>query len=199
MSIMEHRSGDWSPGLTDQEKESLFAIAEDTLAWCVKERGKGRFPLSKYRITQRLRAPTHSFVTLKIGGELRGCIGSLPPMAALETYMSVHEHTMHAALMDPRFEAVVIQELSKIVIHVSLLSPLREISSPEGFIVGQHGIIVEKGGRSGVFLPEVAVEQNWTREQTLSCLCQHKAGLPPDAWKKGAKMKVFTSVGLSRE
>lgn len=199
MAVKEHKSGDWSPGLTEQEKETLFSIAEDTLVWCVKERGKTRFSFEKYKITQKLKAPTHSFVTLKIGSELRGCIGSLPPMPAQEMYLSVHEHTIHSALRDPRFEAVAPQELGKITIHVSLLSPVKDIASADEFKVGEHGIIVEKGGRHGVFLPEVAVEQKWSRDETLTYLCVHKAGLPADAWKKGAKLKVFTSVGLSKE
>ena len=191
--VKEHRSGEWSPGLTESEKATLFAIAKDTLVWCVE--GSTRpFSFDKYEITPRLKEATATFVTLKIGAMLRGCIGSLAPVASM--YRSVHDNTINAALRDFRFRPVTPAEIGKIDVHISLLSPIEEIQSLNEFKIGEHGIIMEKGGCRAVYLPEVAVEQNWTREETLSSLSV-KAGLSRDAWREGTRFEVFSSVVLS--
>jgi AmmeMemoRadiSam system protein A len=195
MHIVEHTSGQWSPGLTDAEKETLFAIVEDTLQWCVNG-SKGTFDFGNYTVTDKLKVPTATFVTLKEGGDLRGCIGSLQPADAM--YLSLHNNAVYAALRDQRFAPVRPGELPLLEVHISLLSPIVDIAGPEEFKIGEHGIIIEKGPFRAVYLPEVAVEQKWTKEETLSSLSM-KAGLSPDAWKKSAKFKVFSSVGLSRE
>lgn len=191
--VKEQRSGQWSPGLTAAEQATVFAIARDTLKWCV-EGGRGRFDFSPYTLTPRLRQDMATFVTLKIGGHLRGCIGSLAPVAPL--YESVQDNAVNAALRDPRFMPVQPDELARIEVDVSILSPIRDIASVAEFKLGQMGIILEKGRHRAVYLPEVAIEQGWTVEETLSSLSQ-KAGLAPDAWREGAKFKVFESVVLS--
>ena len=103
MSINEHCSGTWTPGLTDEEKVTLFAIAKDTLDWCVNKKN-GPFPIESYAITPKLKAQTATCVTLKIRGELRGCIGSLAPVEPL--YLSVHGNAINAAMHDHRFSPV---------------------------------------------------------------------------------------------
>jgi len=193
MSISEHRSGAWSPGLTDEEKTTLFAIAKDTLTWCVNKR-KEPFPIESYTITPKLKAHTATFVTLKIRGDLRGCIGSLAPVEPL--YLSVHHNAVNAARHDPRFSPVQSTELPDITVDVSILSPIRDIPNLDAFKLGQHGIILGKGMARAVFLPEVATEQGWTKEATLAYLSQ-KAGLSADAWREGAQFQVFESVVLT--
>jgi len=195
--LKEKRSGAWTPELTEAERATVFAIAEDTLAWCVNG-SSGAFSFHRYNLTDKLMVPTHTFVTLKREGRLRGCIGSLPPMEAPPLYESVHQHTILAALRDRRFRQVSPAELAGIEIDVSLLSPVKDIKTIDEFVIGEHGIIVEQGGRHGVFLPEVAVEQKWTKEQTLNYVCSEKAGLSADAWRKGARMQVFSSVVISK-
>ncbi len=192
--IKEHKSGKWSPGLTDDEKKTLFAIVEDTLQWCVNG-GSGKFSFDKYVITEKMRGRTATFVTLKIGGMLRGCIGSLQPVDTM--FESVHDNAINAALRDPRFRPVSSKELPRLEVHISLLSPITPVASTAEFNIGEHGIIIEKGMYRAVYLPEVAVEQGWTKEQTLASLSE-KAGMNSDGWKSGAKFKVFSSVGLSR-
>lgn len=192
-AMKEHKSGTWTPGLSDEEKTTLFSVARDTLKWCV-EGGKGKFDFKKYTLTPLLKTDMATFVTLKIRGSLRGCIGSLAPMDPL--YLSVHENAVNAALRDPRFPPVQPDELSRISVDVSVLSPIRDIPSLDDFKIGQMGIILEKGRYRAVYLPEVATEQGWTIEETLSSLSM-KAGLPPNAWREGAKFKVFESVVLS--
>ena len=195
-AVKEHKSGEWTPGLSAEEKDTLFAIVKDTLEWCVAG-GKGDFPFDKYKITPKLKEPTHSFVTLKINGQLRGCIGSLPPMTAAPMYTSVHDNAVMAALRDWRFTPVKPAELPKLDVHVSLLSPVKDIKSLDEFKIGEHGIIIRKGDHRAVYLPEVAPEQGWTKEQTLSSLSE-KAGMREDAWKEGAKFSVYSSVVLSK-
>lgn len=193
MKIIQHCSGAWNPGLTDSEKNTLFQIARDTLKWCVNREG-GKFGIEKYEITPKLKTPTATFVTLKIKGELRGCIGSLAPTELL--YLSVHHNAVNAALQDYRFNPVSKAELSSISVDVSILSPIRDIPSLDEFKLGQQGIILAKGMAHAVFLPEVALEQKWTKEETLAHLSM-KAGLERDAWRKGASFQVFESAVLS--
>jgi len=192
-AVKEKRSGEWSPGLTEAEKKTLFAIARDTLRWCVEGR-KGKFRYDGYTLTPAMQTNTATFVTLKIAGQLRGCIGSLAPVEPL--YLSVHGNAVNAALRDPRFLPVGPDELPRIEVDVSILSPIRDIGSPAEFKIGHHGIILEKGMYRAVYLPEVAVEQGWGMEETLSSLSL-KAGLGPDAWREGARFQVFESVVLS--
>lgn len=194
-NVKEHRSGTWTPGLSEQEKNTLFAIAGDTLDWCVNKK-KEPFPMESYTITPKLEPKTATFVTLKIKGQLRGCIGSLTPEEPL--YLSVHHNAVNAAMHDPRFRPVQPVELSQIDIDVSLLSPIRTIPSIEEFKLGQQGIILEKSMHRAVFLPEVAIEQGWTKEETLAHLSR-KAGMFPDAWRKDTRFQVFESVVLSIE
>ncbi len=187
-------SGAWNPGLNDAECDLLFDIAEDTLAWCVA-RKSSEFDYSGYAVTDLFRIPFATFVTLTIRGKLRGCIGSLLPDDML--YLGVHQNAVNAALRDPRFAPVKEQELPSIDIHISILSPIEAISSIDAFLLGEHGIIMEKDGHRAVYLPEVSVEQGWTVEETLSSLSQ-KAGLSGNAWRSNASFSVFSSVVLSK-
>lgn len=190
-----HSSGTWKPNLNDAELNTLFAIASDTLDWCVNG-SSGRFAFEQYNITAEHRKYSATFVTLKIANELRGCIGSLEAVEPL--YLSVHRNAINAARHDPRFPAVEPGELPGIHIDVSILSSNKTIAAYSDFKVGDQGIILEKDGCRAVFLPEVATEQGWTREETLTFLSR-KAGLPLDAWKTGATFKVFESCVVTQE
>ncbi|MBI2438821.1 MAG: AmmeMemoRadiSam system protein A, partial [Lentisphaerae bacterium] len=161
-----------------------------------RNRKKEPFAIESYAVTPKLKMPLHTFVTLKIRGELRGCIGSLPPAEALPLYRSAHHNAVSAALHDYRFSPVQPAELAAIEVDVSILSPVTAIPNLEAFKLGQHGIILSKGAARAVFLPEVATEQGWTKEETLAHLSR-KAGLSADAWRQGAQFQVFESVVLS--
>ncbi len=192
--VKEHRSGRWSPELSDEEQSTLYGLVMDTLEWCVRGR-RGAFAFDRYTLTPNLRREMATFVTLKKDGRLRGCIGSLEAEEPL--YLSAHHNAINAALRDPRFPPVRPEELEGLSVDVSILSPLRDIGSPAEFRIGEQGVILEKGFHRAVYLPEVALEQGWTMEETLSSLSM-KAGLPPDAWRQGCSFKVFESVVLSR-
>jgi AmmeMemoRadiSam system protein A len=128
------------------------------------------------------------FVTLHKDGELRGCIGHIEADAPL--HRSVARCAVAACSSDPRFPPVSVNELSHVHIELSLLGPLEPISGPLDVEIGLHGLLVEKGPRRGLLLPQVATEWKWNREQFLAQTC-HKAGLSSDAWKNGAKLWRF--------
>lgn len=129
-----------------------------------------------------------AFVTLRAEGRLRGCIGTIEGRGALLD--EVAANAAAAATDDPRFAPVSPDESSNLSVEVSALSPLREVEGPQLIEVGRHGILLGKSGRQAVFLPQVATEQGWDLPTTLAHLCR-KAGLPSDAWRDGARLRVF--------
>lgn len=129
-----------------------------------------------------------AFVTLSKNGELRGCIGHM--VSDLPTCQVVGAMAIQAAVNDRRFHPVTITELPEIEIEISLLTPFKPIARAEEFVPGRDGIVLKKDGHSAVYLPQVAPEQGWNREQTLDQLCR-KAGLPKGSWKKDAQLFTF--------
>lgn len=180
--------------LTEAEKLSLMRLARRSLEQAVKERGAAS--LGDDEMTPTLREKRGAFVTLEKHDNLRGCIGYILPRVAL--HEAVAQNAVNAALHDPRFPAVGPAELGDIEIEISVLSVPREVPSLDDFVVGRHGLIIEKNFRSAVFLPQVAPEQGWDRVQTARHLCV-KAGLPADAWKEGMTFKVFTAEVFSEK
>ncbi|MBF0260697.1 MAG: AmmeMemoRadiSam system protein B [Magnetococcales bacterium] len=143
-------------------------------------------------LTESLKQPRGVFVTLNTMPEerLRGCIGHIEPLLPL--YEAVIDNGVNAALRDRRFRPVTRTELAGLELEVSVLTPLRPIAAVEAFEVGKHGIVMSKAGRRAVFLPNVATEQGWSREETLTHLSL-KAALPADGWKTDARFEVFTT------
>jgi len=135
-----------------------------------------------------------AFVTLKRSGRLRGCIGQIAlkqPAAELVAYSA-----KAAALEDPRFEPVRVDELTEIEIELSILSPPEPIA-PEQVEAGRHGLIVSQGFRRGVLLPQVATEHRWGSLRFLEETCV-KAGLERDAWTDPAtQILAFTAQVFS--
>ena len=130
------------------------------------------------------------FVTLKKNGALRGCIGIIVPVDILAR--NIITSTQNSALKDWRFPPVRAEEVDELEVEVSILSPPKE-SKLEDIEIGKHGLIVEGGGKSAVYLPQVATEIGWTLEQWLDSLCD-KANLPTRYWtEKEAKFKTFTA------
>ena len=121
--------------------------------------------------------------------ELRGCVGYAVPIAPL--YRAVAETARAAAFEDSRFLPVTRDEALKLEVSLSVLSLLFPIR-PEAVEVGRHGLIVSKGARRGLLLPQVPVEHGWDRETFLEQTCR-KAGLPLDAWRKAATIEAFTA------
>jgi hypothetical protein len=129
-----------------------------------------------------------AFVTLRKHEELRGCIGQPEPGDPLGRVI-VH-CAGAAALDDPRFPPVDVPELPSIALEVSVLTPLVSMADPQSIEVGRHGLVISRGGRRGLLLPQVPVEWHWSREEFLEQTCR-KAGLPRDAWRHGAEIFAF--------
>jgi len=129
-----------------------------------------------------------AFVSIHKGDELRGCLGRLTSDSPLGATL-VHLGGA-VADSDPRFPAVHPDELALLHVEISLLTPERPVSSIDEITIGQHGVIVEQGRSRGLLLPQVATDRGWDRETLVEQTCV-KAGLPPHAWKAGARMLVF--------
>src|SRR5260370_1738176 len=145
-------------------------------------------------VTDNLAKPTGAFVTLYCDGHLRGCIGRIEPTEPLAR--TIAQCAVGAALHDPRFTPVVGEELARLTIEISVLSPVEPIL-PEAVKVGTHGLVVQREHFRGVLLPRVAVERAWTRERFLEETCR-KAGLPPDPCRHPPPQRLpFTDHAFS--
>lgn len=133
------------------------------------------------------------FVSLYVNGVLRGCIGDLQAERPLER--AIIARAVDAASEDWRFEPLRPTELSAMRLELSILSVLREGTVDE-LELGRHGVLLSKEGLAAVFLPQVAVEQGWSKPQMLSALCR-KAGLRADDWREGASFGLFEAQVLS--
>ncbi len=173
--------------LDAQQQALLLALARETITAITAGTAPPDPPTDDPAFAQRRAC----FVTLHKEGMLRGCIGTLEATQPLGE--AVVSAAASAATRDPRFLPVQASEVADLHIEISVLSPMREVADPEEIICGTHGVLVEQDGRSGVFLPQVATEQGWDRETMLTELCAHKAGLPADAWRTGARLYVFTA------
>ena len=139
-------------------------------------------------VAEPLTRPGAAFVTIHKRGELRGCIGHIEPDEPLGRVIA--RCAVAACSLDPRFPALAPGELPHIDIELSLLTPLEPIAGPADVEIGRHGLVVEKGPRRGLLLPQVAVEWNWDASTFLAQTC-HKAGLPRDAWQQDARLWRF--------
>lgn len=173
--------------LHEGERKFLIELAREVLTKHVDGRPADSDMEAREGFTNRLSEPRGVFVTLRKKGDLRGCIGYIRGVGPL--YRAVMENTVNAA-GDPRFSPVTADELGEITIEISVLTPLERVSSPEDVEVGRDGLYIKKGLQSGLLLPQVAVEQNWTRIQFLDYTCR-KAGLPRGAWSDGAELYIF--------
>jgi AmmeMemoRadiSam system protein B/AmmeMemoRadiSam system protein A len=178
--------------LNSNERDKLLVIARQTIAQFLETGTVPHFEVSEPNLLQERGV----FVTLKKQGELRGCIGNLVPQRPL--YLTAQNVAISAAINDPRFLPVTKEELKDISIEISVLSPIEPIADVSEIEVGRHGLIIVKGQNQGVFLPQVATEQNWDRDELLRQICL-KAGLPEDAWKEGAQFYVFTAEVFGEE
>ena len=178
--------------LNKQQKNKLLKIARDSIAEYLTNR-------STPKITENdpvLNAEMGAFVTLRSNEELRGCIGNM--IGSLPLYQTIRDMAIAAATEDPRFYPVKIGELKEIKIEISVLSPLKKITGTDEIVMGKHGVLVKSGFQSGVYLPQVAVETGWSKEEFMNSLCGSKAGMNADAWKKGkCEIYIFTAEVFS--
>ena len=180
--------------MNDTQKQTLLKIARDTIEAVITGR-----PAAKAESDDpELNAACGCFVTLKNHGRLRGCIGQFTadqPLIELVTQMARASGTA-----DPRFQADPITpgELEQLDIEISVLSPLKRTDDPLSLRPGIDGIYIKRGFASGCFLPQVATETGWSKEEFLSYCCAHKAGLAADAWKEPqTEVYLFTAEVFS--
>ena len=177
-----------TPMLTAVQKEGLLAIARGSIRSCLCGQE------SVFAPPEALPEASGVFVTIKIkrGGELRGCLGTLQLQGPLAS--EVARCAQDSAIRDPRFPPMTADELPEVRIEISVLGAPETIDPSDATTieVGHHGLVVEQGTRRGLLLPQVAVEWGWTREEFLRRTCQ-KAGLPRDAWQRGAQVFRFTA------
>jgi len=185
----KNRKYEWV--LSDYDKQYLLNLARTTLQKTFKIMPEVANSHSELTLTSALKNKGASFVTLHKNGELRGCIGTLEASEPL--YHNVRKNVLNAAFKDYRFPPVSMEELEQLEIEISALSPFYPIKNLEEFVIGKHGIILQKNGKHAVFLPQVAVEQKWDKETTLGQLAL-KAGIKFDAWQAGATLFVFEAV-----
>jgi AmmeMemoRadiSam system protein A len=174
---------------TEAQKQALIALARDA----VRNAAAGRRAASPAPTSGEFPDASGAFVTLKHGGRLRGCIGTLECRRPLPE--EIARVAVSAAREDPRFEPLREWELEGLRVEVSVLGPLERIDPADvtAVEIGRHGLVVELGYRRGLLLPQVATEWEWDREQFLAQTCV-KAGLPPDAWQRGAIVYRFAAI-----
>ncbi len=179
--------------LSPQERAVLLRLARDAAMRALAGQSQLNPRLPQYTLTDRLQARGAAFVTLKNHGRLRGCIGSLIAQGPLVD--SVVSNAVNAATTDYRFRdnPVTAKEMKDVTIDISVLSPPRLIEDPKEIVLGKHGVILTRGRRRSVYLPQVATETGWDLETFLSRLSL-KANLPADAWRRhGTRLEVFTA------
>lgn len=194
-------TGTWSSGsrrhtlgapsaqpVPEEDAARLLAFARGTIAEAFKSGERLAAVKEPPELTPGMKAVRGGFVTLHKRGDLRGCIGEIVPRR--EVWMAVREQALNAAFHDPRFPPLKESELGEIDIEISMLTPPRPVASWRDIVIGKHGMVLTKGGHSAVFLPQVAPEQGWGIEETLTHLAM-KAGLSADAWREGAEFLVF--------
>ncbi|MBZ5572954.1 MAG: AmmeMemoRadiSam system protein A [Acidobacteriia bacterium] len=169
---------------TPEERRILLQLGHASIESALENRDIALDPPSSH-----LAEPRGAFTTIYFHGELRGCVGYVFPVASL--YRTVAETARAAAFEDTRFSPVTCEEAPELELSLSILSPLQPIT-PEEVEIGKHGLLVNLHGRRGLLLPQVPVEHGWDREKFLEQTCR-KAGLPADAWQKGATIEGFTA------
>ena len=173
--------------LSYEEKQMLKKIAYTS----IKDSLNGK-PISMFNVQSSiLNQKCGAFVSLHKQGRLRGCIGHFGEDVPL--YEIVAEMARAAAFEDPRFPPVHREELGDIDIEISVLTPMRRIQSLDDFQLHKHGIYIRKGYRSGTFLPQVADEVNWTKEEFVGHCSQDKAGLGWNGWRD-AELYVYEAI-----
>lgn len=181
------------------QRATLLAIARESLEALVRNANnvKNLEPETRPNVDAELREHRGAFVTLTRAGELRGCVGYSEPVLPLVDVVS--ECARAAGSEDSRFPPVRAEEVLEIRISISVLSPLEEIRSPDEIEVGRHGLLVRKGQRKGLLLPQVAAERGWDVATFLN-ETSRKAGMPADDWRSpGAFIFAFEAEVFQEE
>ena len=169
------------------ERQWLLDLARSTITAKLRsERLPGDPPVS-----DPLTEIRGAFVTLTVDGALRGCIGHVIGTEPL--WRSVRSNAINAAFRDPRFSPLAVEELAAVEIEISALTPLWPVSRPEEIVIGRDGLVIERGIRRGLLLPQVAERYGWSPEEFLDQTCR-KAGMKPGCWRNDdAEISAFSA------
>jgi AmmeMemoRadiSam system protein B/AmmeMemoRadiSam system protein A len=179
-------------GFSKEEKEQLFSIARNAIRTKLYENKE--ITIDEKKIPEALKRPLGAFVTLKINGVLRGCIGRFTSPDPL--YDVVRASALSSAFEDYRFSPLTKAEYDKVDVEITVLGPMKKINNINEIILGKHGIYIKKDLRSGTMLPQVAIEYGWTVEEFLGYTSRDKAGIGWDGWKSA---EIFIYEGLVLE
>ena len=182
--------------LTEEDKKRLLSLARKSILYYLENKALPEAAELNITVSGAMESPRAAFVTLKKESRLRGCIGDIFPQRPL--YKSVIYNAVSAAVRDRRFPPVTRDECKDLTIEISALTAPQPVESPNDIRIGTDGVVLKKDGRSAVYLPQVAPEQGWGLNETLSNLSL-KAGLPADAWKEGASFLVFQATVFGEE
>jgi AmmeMemoRadiSam system protein A len=172
------------PEFTEEERSILLKLAHESIESALEKRESPLDPPSPH-----LAEPRGAFTTIYFRGQLHGCVGFVFPVASL--YRTIAETARAAAFEDTRFAPVTREEAPELEVSLSILSGLQPIRAEE-VVIGRHGLLISQHGHRGLLLPQVPIEHGWDRVTFLEQTCR-KAGLPPDAWQKGAAIEAFTA------
>jgi len=167
-----------------EERSILLHLAHDAILSALEHR-----EISLEPPTLHFAEPRGAFTSLYLHGQLRGCVGYVLPVSSV--YRVVAETARAAAFEDTRFSPVTREEALELKVELSILSPPQPIAA-EAVEVGRHGLLISMHGQRGLLLPQVPAEHDWDRITFLEQTCR-KAGLPADAWQKGATIEAFTA------
>jgi AmmeMemoRadiSam system protein A len=172
---------------SEGEKKYLLLVARNSIEKAVSGQKREIYD----NVPASLREPCGAFVTLHMGGQLRGCIGYVEAVGTLVE--TVQEAAEKAALQDYRFNPVTVEEMSRLEIEISVLTPLKLVKDFNEIEIGKHGLMIHLGYNRGLLLPQVAPEQGWDRDTFLNQTAR-KAGLSSSAWKDpNARIFSFTA------
>ena len=180
--------------LDNESQKEALAIARETLVEYISHQ---KIP-SVIATSAVLQDNLGAFVTLRKDGQLRGCLGRFEPDEPLRQVIQMM--TIAAATDDPRFSPIQPVELAEIKIEISVMTPKRKIEDWQEIELGKEGVVVQKGMYSGTFLPQVATETGWSKEEFLRQLCTQKAGLPENCYQDPeVDLYVFEAQVLAEE
>jgi MEMO1 family protein len=180
--------------LSTGDKKELLKIARKTIEYTIRD---GKIPeINPSGFSEQLKKPCGAFVTLTSDGALRGCVGRFTAEEPL--YEVVQQMAIASSTQDNRFPSVKSKEIDQLGIEISVLSPMKKISSIDEIVLGQHGIYIRKGLSSGTFLPQVATGTGWSKEEFLGHCARDKAGIGWNGWKD-AEIFIYEAVVFSEK
>ncbi len=184
---------DDSKSISKEDENFLLSVARNSIINIIRGSGAEKYIAN---IPEKYKKPQGAFVSIYVDNELRGCIGRIESDNPL--YETIEQTAVSAATHDSRFVSLKPDELDKMKIEISILSPLKKIASIDEIIPGKHGILIRKDYRSGTFLPQVAARTGWSSKEMLEECSKRKAGLGSDGWKD-ADIYIYEAIIISEK